>query len=59
MVGFGFWLEITGEKRQTCHFCRNRRLVPVLKVVFGPEDIEYRYSKLFLVHRILSTGTES
>ena len=25
LMCFGFWLEITGEKRQTCHFCRNRR----------------------------------
>ena len=24
-MGFGFWLEISGEKRQTCHFCRNRK----------------------------------
>ena len=23
LVCFGFWLEISGEKRQTYHFCRN------------------------------------
>ena len=25
LMCFGFWLEISGENRQTCHFCRNRR----------------------------------
>ena len=37
LMCFGFWLEITGEKRQ---ICKNSRWVPVLKD-------EYRYSKLF------------
>ena len=39
LIFFGFWLEITGEKRK---ICRNHRLVSVLKD-------EYQYSKLFLV----------
>ena len=45
-------MEISGENRQTYHFCRNHRCVPVLKV-------EYQYSNSFLVLRILSIGTES
>ena len=47
-----FLVEISSEMRQTCHFYRNRRWVLVLKV-------EYRYSKLFLAQRMLSTRTES
>ena len=39
LMCFGFWLEITGEKRQTCHCYRNRRCVSVLKTIFGPYDI--------------------
>ena len=25
LMCFGFWLEISGENRQTCHFYRNPR----------------------------------
>ena len=45
MVGVRFWLEILGEKRQTYRKSQvstsTESCVPVLKDVFGLEDIEY------------------
>ena len=45
MVGFGFWLEITGEKSK-----------PVISAEIAGE---YQFSKLFLVKKIMSTDTQS
>ena len=41
VLGFGFWLEVLGKKRQTCQFCRKSQVSTGTQI--GLEGVEYQY----------------